>query len=250
MSEVFFKSISSGSRGNCAVLWDSSDLIIIDFGISYRRFRNATDSFLPEGLNTSAFVSHEHSDHSSGLKTLKSKHEVDVYTRKLTGERIGIDFYPMERETIIGNFTITPVEVPHDAADPVVYVIRNGEAKICVVSDLGFAPAGLVAAIEGSDILAVEANHDVSMLKEGPYDPWLKKRILGDRGHLSNEQSADLISSTVGPESRIVLLHLSEKNNTPDLALNHVTSSLANREIHYSSIECATQDQGSSLYRI
>lgn len=245
-----FKSISSGSRGNCALVWDDSDLLIVDFGISYRRFRLSTESFLQDSLSTSVFVSHEHSDHSSGLRTLKNKQSVDIYTKRRTGERLGIEFYPIERETTIGNFTVIPVAVSHDAIDPVVYVIRHGGTKISIVSDLGVATESLANAISDSDILAVEANHDVPMLNGGSYDPRLKRRILGEMGHLSNEQSAELLSRSTGGDSRIVLIHLSENNNHPDIALSHISSYLDNRKVSYRTIECATQDSGSSLYSI
>ena len=247
LSSLHYKSISSGSKGNCSILWDDSDLILIDLGISYRKFRNSVSAKWAEGLRMSLFISHEHSDHCSGVRTFCSRESADVYATRGTGDAMGLPYYAAEREVTIGNFSILPVSVSHDAADPVAFVIRNGSAKVSVVTDLGIVSPTLVSAIRGSDILAVEANHDVEMLKTGPYDAVLKRRILSDVGHLSNEQSADLLSQTSAENSRIVLLHLSENNNTPEIAFNHVESSLVNRGIQYASLECASQETGSSL---
>ena len=251
MGSVNFNMISSGSRGNSTLIWDDETLLIIDFGITIKRFRERIKSLGIQHRDFSLFVSHEHSDHSRGVGMMRKHHSLDIYSRELTLEAMGItDGFGIRDSLAIGNFYVKAVSVSHDAADPVGYVIESGKSKITVISDLGQVSEGLINEAKNSDILAFEANHDIDMLKNGSYPYHLKRRILGDQGHLSNEQSAEAISSMAGPNSRIILTHLSQENNTQDSALNTVKSYLANRGINYSSIECASQTLGSALHTI
>lgn len=245
-----FYMLSSGSRGNSTIIWDENDLIIIDCGISLKKFSEKTSELGIENLEKSIFISHEHSDHSSGARAISRKLKADVYSRNKTLDKIRLDRgYGINGEVAIGNFTIMPVSVNHDAVDPVVYVIRNRGIKISVVSDLGIMNGELLDAMQGSDIMAIEANHDPEMLRTGPYTEMLKIRIRSDHGHLSNEQTAEAIYESASDNTRIVLTHLSEKNNTPDIALETVKAYLSNRNKKYISIEAASQDFGSTLYR-
>ncbi|WP_298276866.1 MBL fold metallo-hydrolase [Ferroplasma sp.] len=245
-----FYMLSSGSRGNSTIIWDENDLIIIDCGISLKKFSEKTSELGIENLEKSIFISHEHSDHSSGARAISRKLKADVYSRNKTLDKIRLDRgYGINGEVAIGNFTIMPVSVNHDAVDPVVYVIRNRGIKISVVSDLGIMNGELLDAMQGSDIMAIEANHDPEMLRTGPYTEMLKMRIRSDHGHLSNEQTAEAIYESASDNTRIVLTHLSEKNNTPDIALETVKAYLSNRNKKYISIEAASQDFGSTLYR-
>ena len=245
-----FYMLSSGSRGNSTIIWDENDLVIIDCGISLKKFSEKTSELGIENLEKSIFISHEHSDHSSGARAISRKLKADVYSRNKTLDKIGLDRgYGINGEVAIGNFTIMPVSVNHDAVDPVVYVIRNRGIKISVVSDLGIMTGELLDAMRGSDIMAIEANHDPEMLRTGPYTEMLKMRIRSNHGHLSNEQTAEAIYESASDNTRIVLTHLSEKNNTPDIALETVKAYLSNRNKKYISIETASQDFGSTLYR-
>jgi len=243
--------LSSGSKGNSTIIWDENDIVIIDCGISMKKFSDKTSGFQLEGLEKSIFISHEHSDHSSGVKAISRKLKADVYSRQGTLEKLHLEnSYRINSEVAIGNFTITPVSVNHDAIDPVVYIIRNRGIKISVVSDLGEVSDELLNEMRNSNIMAIEANHDTEMLKNGPYTEALKRRIRSDHGHLSNEQSAEAIYSSVSDNTRIILTHLSEKNNTPDIALETVKTYLFNRQKKYNSIEAASQDFGSALYKM
>ncbi|WP_337860371.1 MBL fold metallo-hydrolase [Ferroplasma sp.] len=245
-----FYMISSGSKGNSTIIWDEYDLVIIDCGISMKKFSEKTSALGIDGLEKSIFISHEHSDHSSGVKMISRKLNADVYSRQRTLERIKMyNGYGINGQVAMGNFTVTPVSVSHDAVDPVVYIIRNRGIKISVVSDLGMVNDELINEMKDSDIMAIEANHDTEMLKNGPYTEPLKRRIRSDYGHLSNEQSGEAINASVSDNTRIILTHLSEKNNTPDLAIETVKSYLNNRKKKYISIESASQDLGSTLYK-
>lgn len=251
MSLINFNMISSGSKGNSSLIWDDENLLIIDFGITIKRFRERRNNLKIDKREMSLFVSHEHSDHSKGINPLARNEPVDVYARELTSNAIGIkDSFAIRDSVILGNFVVTAFNVSHDAVDPVAYTISSGKAKISVVSDLGKVTESIISNLKGSDILAMEANHDVEMLKGGRYPEMLKRRILGEKGHLSNDQTAVALQEILKPESRLILTHLSQENNDPDIAYNSIKSYLDNREIGYSSIECATQDTGSSHYSI
>jgi phosphoribosyl 1,2-cyclic phosphodiesterase len=251
VDRIGFNMVASGSGGNCSLVWDQDNLIVIDFGISLRRLKNRMKELKIDITDISLFISHEHSDHSSGVRTLIRNSSVDVYTRQGTADSLGLnDAFAIRNPVVIGNFSITPIPVSHDAADPVAFVIHNGKAKVSVVSDLGFVSPDLVGAMMGSQVIALEANHDVDMLKSGSYPFPLKKRILSDHGHLSNTQTAEALESVSRPWTEIVLTHLSQENNLPDLARRTVGDHLSNRGIEYRSLECASQDLGSPVYDI
>ncbi|MCL4438034.1 MAG: MBL fold metallo-hydrolase [Candidatus Thermoplasmatota archaeon] len=251
MDSIFFRMISSGSKGNCTVIWDSSSLIILDFGISVKRFSSFMDGIDVKFDETALFISHEHSDHCKGAKSLLNKRNIDLYSRKGTLEAMGIESgYRIRNELAIGNFHVTAVDVSHDASEPVAYVVRSGGRKISVVSDLGQVSEELLKQSRDSDILAFEANHDLEMLKTGSYPFPLKRRIMSDSGHLSNEQSAEAISKMAKIDSDIILTHISQENNRPEIALNTVRNYLENRSIGYGSIQCAYQDTGTPVMSI
>ena len=248
MSRIGYKSISSGSKGNCSIVWDDENLLVFDFGISLRRFRNPVLELGVPMDAISVFITHEHSDHASGLGILKKNLSVDLYTRDRTAMAIGIESYTIKNELFLGDFRVSAVSVSHDAADPVAYIVENGNAKISIVSDLGYPDENLITKMSGSDLLAVEANHDLGMLMDGSYPQVLKKRISGKHGHLSNEQSADLIGKVCKTNSDIVLTHLSQENNTPEIAATTVRKYLEGNGIRYRSLSCASQSDGSRVY--
>ncbi|MHB8561240.1 MAG: MBL fold metallo-hydrolase [Thermoplasmataceae archaeon] len=249
MEGIGFNMVASGSAGNCSLVWDHDDLLIIDMGISRKRLRKRLEDLHVDPPQKSLFISHEHSDHCSGVKNLKTRPDFDIYTREMTGYAAGIgDFYRINGETVIGNFRVRAINISHDASDPVGYVIESSGIKISVISDLGTVSGEVMECIKGSDIMALESNHDEDMLKNGPYPISLKNRIAGRFGHLSNSQTADVLEKVIKPETRIILTHLSQKNNLPELAIEQSETRLKNRQIPYRSLECATQENGSSLY--
>ncbi len=239
-----FLNIASGSRGNSTVIWDENDAIIIDFGISLKRYKYIEERFSIT-KNRSLFITHEHGDHSKNAKAM-SKY-ADVYSRQATLESLKINGYKINDEVAIGNFLIMALSISHDAVDPVGYIIKNRNVKISIFSDLGFVGDSLIDEMKNSDLIALEANHDLEMLTSGPYPEALKARIKSKYGHLSNEQAAEAIQLS-NNNSYIVLTHLSEKNNNPDLAYKTVYYYLKNRNSRFKSIECASQENGSSLY--
>ncbi len=247
---MYFKSIASGSKGNATLLWDSDTLLIFDFGISIKRLNENLGMLGIGEKMVSTFISHEHADHSSGIKSLIKKMNPDVYTRAATADALKIKSYEIQGGVTIGNFEVIDFSVPHDAADPVGFSVIWYGKKISIVSDLGTVTAGIIKEIKDSDILSFEANHDIEMLKHGRYPYPLKKRIMSDTGHLSNEQSAEAIGKVLHEDTEIILSHISQQNNTPEIACSYVQSYLDNRNLQYRSIECADQDRGSFIHSI
>lgn len=249
MDRLFFNMVASGSSGNCSIIYDDQDCLIVDFGISFRRFKTRLDQLGRHLDSANLFISHEHTDHISGIPVLRKKLNLDIYSRPGTIDSLGLrDAFDVGTDTAIGDFRIKTVDVSHDAAEPVAYFISSGKRKISIISDLGFVNDEVIEAAKGSDILAIEANHDRRMLFEGSYSAFLKSRIDSRHGHLSNIQSAEAITKICDPDTNLVLIHLSQENNRPEIALDTVQTYLSGTSIPYRNIETATQFGGSRSY--
>ena len=244
-------SFASGSSGNCYLVRDSRSTILIDAGISCKKI---TDFLNEAGVSRKEvdgiLVTHEHTDHTSGLRVLTRKNpDWKVYASSGTvpyilnlihGEEQLISF---EADTVfrIGSMDIHSVPVSHDAADPVCYSVAAGSTRLTILTDTGFVPRQAVEYLCQSDIIILEANHEVNMLRAGPYPYSLKRRILGEKGHLSNEDAGLILAEIMRKDHRyrrIFLAHLSRKNNFPGLALQTVKNILEengfymNRDFH------------------
>jgi phosphoribosyl 1,2-cyclic phosphodiesterase len=225
--------LGSGSSGNCAYLETDQTRVLIDAGFSLRQIRQrlASISRAVENLD-GILVTHEHSDHVQGLGLLAQKFGVPVYCNRPTREAIE---YQLKRpincrvfETgasfSVGDISVETFPVPHDAQDPVAFMLRTQAVTIGVVTDLGHATRLVLERARAANVLVLEANHDVRMLQDCPHRPWsLKQRILSRHGHLSNEAAADAVQEIMGADLRHLYLgHLSAQCNHPELARNTV----------------------------
>ena len=241
-------SIASGSSGNCVYVGSDTTHLLMDVGISGKR----TETGLAElGLTMKDIdgicITHEHADHISGLGVLSRKYGVPVYATRGTLEAIRnstslgkIDeslfrvITPDERCTI-KDISLYPVRTSHDAADPVAYRIDYDGRRIGLITDLGCYNDYTVECLRNLDLLYLEANHDVHMLQVCPYPYYLKQRILGERGHLSNESAGKLLSRLLHDNMQaIVLGHLSKENNLPELAYESVRVEVTMSDTEYS----------------
>lgn len=229
-------SIASGSSGNCTYVGSEATHLLVDVGISGKR----TEAGLKELALTGAdidgiLVTHEHSDHISGLGVFCRKYEIPIYATKGTIQAIlhnggknapDASFFreiQADKKIIIKDLTVSPMRISHDAAEPVAYRIGYEGKRVAVCTDLGIYNDYTVECLKGLDAILLEANHDVNMLQVGPYPYYLKQRILGDRGHLSNENSGRLLNRVLHDGLKaIVLGHLSKDNNLPQLAYEAV----------------------------
>lgn len=229
-------SIASGSSGNCVYVGSEATHLLVDTGISGKRIEQGLRELelTPRDLD-GILITHEHADHINGLGVMARKYEIPIYATEGTIQAIlqsgGIGkveealFHPVKEDEkfILKDLTINPMHISHDATQPVAYRISYGNKKIGICTDLGVYNEYTVECLKGMDALLLEANHDVNMLQVGPYPYYLKQRILGDRGHLSNENSGRLLCRILHDGLRTVLLgHLSKENNLPELAYESV----------------------------
>ncbi len=229
-------SIASGSSGNCIYVGSDATHLLVDVGISGKKTESGLNYLGLTGRDIDGIlVTHEHADHINGLGIMARKYEIPIYATRGTidaimqmrgvGEIEASLFHEVreDEKLTIKDLTINPMKISHDAAQPVAYRVSYGRKKVAVCTDLGHFTDYTVDCLRGMDALLLEANHDVNMLQVGPYPYYLKQRILGDRGHLSNENSGRLLSRVLHDGIQAVLLgHLSKENNLPELAYEAV----------------------------
>ncbi len=230
--------LGSGSGGNCTLVETERTRLLIDAGFGTRSLsrRLAGSGIGPSSIDA-IVVTHGHRDHVAGVKSLLKKHRAVLYvnegTRQETPLLDGVDrceVFRSNRPFQIGDVSIEAFEVPHDAAEPVGFCIRSDGIKGVLATDIGQVTPQLVEQAQQCRWLVLEANHDEELLKIGPY-PWvLKRRVLGNRGHLSNAALAEFVLQQFdGAASHLFLAHLSRQNNHPELALETVRKALEQR---------------------
>ncbi len=261
-------SIASGSSGNCIYVGTDKTHILIDAGISNKRIEAGLHEAGLSGKELSGIlITHEHSDHIKGLGILARKYEIPVYGTKKTLEAVAsmksLGDIPAEcfREIrpdvdfTVGDLTVEPFHIDHDAADPVAYRVSGEKKSVAVATDMGHYNEYVVDHLLGLDAILLEANHDVRMLETGPYPYYLKMRILGDYGHLSNENSGRLLSRVLHDGIRHIFLgHLSKENNYEDLALETVKLEINESDTPYRAgdfpISVAHRDRMSEIIHL
>jgi phosphoribosyl 1,2-cyclic phosphodiesterase len=249
--------LASGSRGNATYLSDGRTAILIDAGLSGVEIqrRMAAKGLDPRDLDA-ILVSHEHADHIHGVGVLSRRFGLNVFiseeTRLASGNALGklpgICPFTCGDGFSIGSLSVHPFSVSHDAQDPAGFTIVGNGTKVGVATDLGIVTNVVKTHLKACDILILEANHDARMLIDGPY-PWpLKQRIRGRSGHLSNDDAASLLETLQHERlAHVILAHLSEENNTPDIAKQTLAAVLngAGTELHV-----ASQTKGSRLVSV
>ena len=233
-----FTTLASGSKGNSVYIGTKDTKILIDVGISGSKIESAL-----KDINVSldeidaVFVTHEHSDHIDGVGVLSRRYNLPIYATEGTWnnmpEKIGKiskcnkRLVYKDEGIILNDLFIRPFEVPHDAKEPVCYSVLYNGIKICVATDMGHITRNVIENIRHSSALVLESNHDINMLKSGDYPYSLKERILGKFGHISNETCGKLLSCVMNDKLKNVFLgHISQDNNTPDLAYLTVANTL------------------------
>lgn len=223
---LFFTSLNSGSNGNCYYVGSSKEAVLVDAGISCRETEKRMQAL---GLNMESvkaiFISHEHSDHITGLRILSKKYQLPVY---ITNHTLQESHVPIDQHLVrtfsadeplsIGELSVTPFKKWHDACDPHSFMISDGIVNIGVFTDIGIACPQVIRYFRKCHAVFLEANYCPDMLRTGNYPFHLKRRISSDTGHLSNTQALDLfIKFRTRRLTHLVLSHLSENNNKPEL---------------------------------
>ena len=237
-------SIASGSSGNCIYLGEEDGGILIDAGISRKRIVTGLER---KGLSLddikAIFITHEHSDHISGLGPVLRKNPIPVYAtadtvsaiwEKTNMNNISPELFHSirpEEEIEAGEMLVRPFSISHDAVDPVCYTVEKQGKRAAVATDMGCFDDTIIRVLGQCDSVLIEANHDINMLQVGPYPYSLKMRILGNKGHLSNTSCADLIKEILHKDLKhLVLGHLRRENNFPQLAYRTVLDELEKTE--------------------
>lgn len=225
-------SIASASSGNCTYVGSMRTHVLVDTGCSKKRIDEGLEKL---GLSLSdidaILVTHEHTDHIAGLHTILKKYDIPVYAtggtiagirmsdRKGDMRETSFNVIRADEELEIGDIRVDPFSIMHDALEPVGYRLSSSGKSVAVATDLGSFDDYTVKSLSGLNALLIEANHDIRMLQAGPYPYALKRRILADTGHLSNEKSGELLSRIMNNHmAGVILGHLSRENNLPELA--------------------------------
>ncbi len=259
-----FTSLASGSSGNVSYIGTDNTHILVDAGISNKRIELGLNTLgLKPSELSGIFITHEHSDHIQGLKVFSKKYQIPIYASRGTIEAICDKGILEGREELLspveenknlelGELCVEAFHIYHDAREPVGYRVSNGSKHIAIATDMGHYDDYIVDMLSGLDAILLEANHDVRMLEVGRYPYELKRRILGDIGHLSNENAGRLLCEILHDNmQKIYLGHLSRDNNYPELCYEAVRYEISSENNKYKAddfyIEVAARDQMSSI---
>ena len=249
-----FTVLGSGSGGNTSYLETDQTRLLIDAGLSGRQIRLRLELLgrSPETLD-GILITHEHTDHTQGLKALCSKLEIPVYCNRLTADelrfklktRLNVQKFITGETFEIGDVTVENFSVPHDAQEPVGFHLKTSDGNIGVLTDLGQATRLVLERVRGANVLFIEANYDLNLLQQDTRRPWsIKQRIMSRHGHLSNGDAAEAIETLAnGTLRNVVLGHLSSDCNTPEIARNRVAEALGQAGINDIGITVSTQGE-------
>ena len=257
-----FCSFSSGSSGNCYLIKSRETALLVDAGISAKRIVEGlslaeTSLDAVQGL----LITHEHTDHVKSAATLiRKKPDLPVYANEKTFEAAGLAvnvrgcIFEKEKPFRIGDIEVKAFPVSHDAADPVGFSLYSGGKQISILTDSGYVEESLLPELAEADLLVLEANYDRDMLKMGRYPWFLKQRIDGDRGHLSNEAAGETILRLLSGKSknqRVILAHLSRENNFPAMAYQTVKNILEEGSFYlgkHLNLSTVVRDEVSAIF--
>ncbi len=261
-------SLASGSSGNCYVVASETTKILVDAGISGKQISERLCSLNMTTLPDAVLITHEHSDHIKGLNVLAKK-GAKIFANEKTLEAVYSENLPAGANIIatgqrfaVGDIEVTSFPLSHDAADPSGYSFCKDGKCISIITDTGYVTPECFSFMQKADILVLEANHDVSMLRIGRYPWFLKQRILSNEGHLSNEAAAealaqvlqlDLMTRGCVKNRQVLLAHLSKENNFPEMAMATVNNILESRGFctgRETAVETLKRDSISPIYTI
>ena len=248
--------LSSGSKGNCSYIETSNHKILIDIGNSSAYVERSLRSI---GVDASEIdmilISHAHVDHIAGLRVFSKKYNPKVYMTEKIFKESGLNIsnvYDIPRVYEVDGIKITSIKTSHDTEDSNGYIVEESGKSCVYITDTGYINKKYFKKLYNKNIYIFESNHDPEMLMNNPrYPHHTKIRIIGDTGHLSNHDSAYYLSEFIGPDTKLVYLaHLSEQNNTEELALTTLKKELKNKNIDFNNIKTAKQNVVSKEYVI
>ena len=238
-----FCPLVSGSSGNSTYVGTEHTHLLVDAGVSGKKIETELAKLSLSGHQLDGiFVTHEHLDHIKGIGVLSRRYDLPVYATEGTWQAMEADLGKIApknkkmlycgEKTVINDLVVAPFAIPHDAAEPVGFTFLDGKSKVAVAPDIGHPSEAVKEGICDCNALLLEANHDIEMLKRGPYPYALKQRILGDHGHMANVTAGMLLAEMMTERLQVVFLgHLSAENNTPPLAYHDVSETLYQNHI-------------------
>ena len=225
--------LGSGSKGNSTLLIGKKKKILIDVGFSYPKMLKLLEEYQVEPKDIDAIlITHTHKDHIGGLSTFVKKNMTMVYTNSIMFDELSKivnedNMIINDEDFDIGEFHIEVIHTSHDAPGSVGFIVNDYDKSLVYVTDTGYINSTYLKRLKNKDVYIFESNHDINMLMTGPYPYILKQRVVSDKGHLSNEQSGNYLKELIGDKTKkIILAHLSETNNTPEIALKTVNDIL------------------------
>ena len=247
-----FTILGSGSGGNCAYLESSSVRLLIDAGFSGRQITERLKGIGRDVSQIDAILlTHEHADHIAGLKVLCQRHQIPLFCNRLTREALAVELpnfagwkiFSTGETFTLGDLVIDSFSLPHDASDPVGFVIHAGPQTIAFITDLGYVTKLVLERVKGVTLMVLETNHDVNLLQNDTIRPWsVKQRILSRHGHLSNDAAADALPHLVSSSlERLYLAHLSRDCNNPALAHRTIQKKLDHLSASHIDVSVAEQ---------
>ena len=247
--------LASGSKGNSSYIETDKTKSLVDLGMSAGYIAKSLKSI---GVDPSeiqrVFITHAHTDHVAGLKVFLKKYHPVVYLTKKMEEELGFEIEDkvyIDDNTSIDDLDVTVIKTSHDAADSNGYVFSSGGKSIVYITDTGYIHVKNFEKLKNKSLYVFESNHDVRLLREGKYPYYLQQRILSDKGHLSNKDSAYYLSNFIGDKTeQIILIHLSEENNRPEVALKTLLDTLEKKGVRVPHIEIAMQRESTELIEL
>lgn len=247
--------LASGSKGNAAVVQGPTGSVLVDCGLSRRELHRRADMVGCDLSRVCAvLVTHEHSDHTSGLSVICNHFDGPVYaTAGTVGARKHLASLPFtlvdhDCTLSLGGMTVQAFPLSHDVADPMCFrfEVSDGNEMVDAIgwaTDTGYLTEQALTTLKGCRVLGIEANHDLNMLATGPYPGYLKARVRGKSGHLSNDQAAEALPSLITQDTQtVVAMHISQKNNRPTLAARSLAQAVGARFVEGSKTEARTKD--------
>lgn len=247
--------LASGSKGNSAYIETNETKSLVDLGMSAGYIAKALKNIDvdPSSIQR-VFITHTHSDHVAGLKVFLKKYHPTVYLTRKMEEELDFDIEDkvyLEEDISIADLDVKVIKTSHDAADSNGFVFSSLDKSVVYITDTGYIHVKNFDKLKNKNVYVFESNHDVRMLREGKYPYYLQQRILSDKGHLSNKDSAYYLSEFIGDDTeKIILIHLSEENNKPEVALKTLLDTLEKKSVRVPDIEIAMQRESMELIEL
>ncbi len=247
--------LASGSKGNCSYIETEKTKSLVDLGMSASYVAKSLKNI---GVDPSSiqrvFITHTHADHVSGLKVFLKKYHPTIYLTKKMEDELDFDIYDkvyIDKDTSIADLNVSVIKTSHDVADSNGYIFSSLDKSIVYITDTGYIHVKNFDKLKNKSLYVFESNHDVRLLREGKYPYYLQQRILSDKGHLSNKDSAYYLSNFIGDNTeKIILIHLSEENNRPEIALKTLLDTLEKKGVRRPDIEIAMQRESTELIEL